>query len=213
MKKIIIILLVCVFSSAFLFAADEIINIIADRFHLFDDKILFYSFAEINKGDFKLISRDFQILRERGEERTIEATQGVYIEFESGKATAVELTYDLQTEIGKLSKDVEANIKTKDSTETVIVICDFLDFNMALKQYSGEAESEKKKIKLYKGDLYAESMEFTFNGETQVIVLKGMVYVEDPKNRRRLNGETVTLYLDTDELDASKCVMTIITKN
>jgi len=67
-------------------------------------------------------------------------------------------------------------------------------------------------VRIYKGNLYAECSEFVYTGDTGIIELFGEVYVYDPDNRRKLWGEYVKLFLESDTLEAKNAVMEVITK-
>lgn len=216
LKKTILMVSLVLIQTMFIFAQTETgdtLHIKADMFKFFDDRIEFYNHAEIIKGTFSLISEKFfTILREQGEDRTIEATQGIFVVFETGKATATELTYDLREEIGTMRKEVHSIINAVDSVEIVEVFCDILNFETPTKQYSGKNETTENPVKIYRGELYAESQEFLYDGNAGVIELFGKVYVYDPKNKRKLWGEYVKLFLKNDTLEARSAVMEIITQ-
>lgn len=192
---------------------EDTLHIKADLFKFFDDRIEFYNHAEIIKGEFSLVSEKFfKILRERGEDRKVEAKQGIFVEFETGRATAIELDYDLIEEKGTLKKDVHTIIKPGESEGTVEVFCDIMDFETRAKTYKGKNDEAGKLVKIYKGNLYAECREFVYTGDTGIIELFGKVYVYDPDNRRKLWGEYVKLFLESDTLEAKNAVMEVITK-
>jgi lipopolysaccharide export system protein LptA len=216
MKKIVLFTLLLMIFSLPVYAQTEeesTLHIKADLFKFFEDRIEFFNHAEIIKGDFSLISEKFfKILRVQGEDRTVEATQGIFVISETAKATAVELNYDLIEEKGVLKKEVHSLIKTTGSSETVEVYCDILDFQTIAKTYRGTNEAADNPVKIYKGEMYVECREFLYDGNTEIIELFGKVYVYDPKNKRKLWGEYVKLFLENDTLEAKNAVMEVITK-
>jgi len=216
LKKKGLFLFLLLVSSLFAFAqteGEDTLHIKADLFKFFEDRIEIYNHAEIIKGEFSLISEKFfQILRERGEDRKVEARQGIFVEFETGRATAVELDYDLVEETGTLKNEVHSIIKPGESEDSVEVFCDIMEFETLAKLYKGKNEMADRPVRIYKGNLYAECSEFVYTGDTGIIELFGEVYVYDPDNRRKLWGEYVKLFLESDTLEAKNAVMEVITK-
>src|SRR6056297_3425981 len=101
------------------FGQEETLYIESEQFKMFEDRIEFYKDSEITKGDLFLKGDAFTIYREDGQERQIVAEDGVYLEFETGKATSLTLDYDLIDEKGQMTGDVEAYISSKEATDAV----------------------------------------------------------------------------------------------
>ncbi len=176
-----------------------------------EEKNEFRGPSEISRKDFRLVSDRFTIFKEDGKERTIQATEGVFIEFESGKATGTEFDYDLETREGTLTKDVIAEIDQEESTETIDIECDKLviqDEKGLFKGYSGE----ENEVIIRKGNMTTRSNEFEYDKTSEELILTGDVFVEDPDNRRKIQGERLLLDLATDEIEGKNVQMTIITK-
>ncbi|HOO33374.1 MAG TPA: LptA/OstA family protein [Thermotogota bacterium] len=180
-------------------------------FEMLDDRDEFKGPSEIIRKDLRLVSDRFTIHKTDGKQETIQATQGVYIEFESGNATSTEFIFDMDTSEGTLTKDVYATIEQKDSTETIFVKCDTLKINEASGNYSGNV-SESEKVLINKGRMEAESKSFEYAKNDEKLILANDVYVYDPDNRRTIIGDKLTIFLDTDETEGENIQMTIITK-
>jgi lipopolysaccharide export system protein LptA len=189
----------------------EQIQMRSENFQMFDDRDEFTGPSEIIRKDLKLVSDRFTIYKTDGEQETIVATQGVYIEFESGNATSTELIFNLDTNEGTLTKEVFAGIEQKDSTETILVRCDRLNIDQKKSAYRGNV-TESEKVLINKGRMEAESKEFEYTKEDEKLVLTEEVYVFDPDNRRTIAGDKLTLFLDTDETEGENIKMTILTK-
>ena len=123
-----IFIILCFFALV-LYAEEETLYIESEQFKMFDDRIEFYKASEITKGDFFLKGDTFTIYREDGQERQIIAEDGIYLEFDTGKATSLTLDYDLVDEKGTMTGNVEAIITSSGSTETIIINCDILDID------------------------------------------------------------------------------------
>ncbi len=190
---------------------EETIHLKTRRFKFFDDRIEFYEYTEVIKGSFKLISDEFVIRREQEEARFVDARKGVYIEFDNGSASSVILDYDLQLERGVLKEEVEAFIRTSGSDESVRILCDEMEIDTPGQIYEGSVTRESEKVRIYKGDLYAECVSFLYDGKTEIITMVGKVYIEDPKNSRRLWAERATLSLQDDSLEAENATMELLT--
>src|SRR6056297_2538083 len=143
------------FFSLMVFAQEETLYIESEQFKSFDDRIEFYKSSEIVKGDFFLKGDTFTIYREDGRERQIIAEDGVYLEFETGKATALTLDYDLTDEKGTLTGDVEAQITGSESTQTIEILCDILDIDNQSGLFAGEMEDDQERVDLLKGNMLA----------------------------------------------------------
>ncbi|HPE67728.1 MAG TPA: hypothetical protein P5560_00885 [Thermotogota bacterium] len=187
------------------------IQIQTKDFEILDDSIQFYDTSRLTKGKTQFVSDRFEVLREGGKERTLQATDGAFIAFESGSATSNTITFDLETETGTLTHDVNAQIQTGTSTETVNILCDQLLVDAQNKEYQGFSEGSDR-LSLRKGELEAKSDRFFYDGNSEVIELVGNVWVLDPKNRRELQGENVKIHLKDDSLEAVNATMTLITK-
>jgi lipopolysaccharide export system protein LptA len=180
-------------------------------FEMLDDRDEFKGPSEIIRKDLKLISDRFTIYKTDGEQDTIQATQGVYIEFESGTATSTEFIFDLDTSAGTLTKNVIATIEQKEGTETILVKCDTLTIDEEQKAYTGSV-SESEKVLIAKGSMEAESRNFNYSRNSEKLILSDNVYIYDPENRRTISGDKLILFMDTDETQGENIEMTIITK-
>ncbi len=196
-------LLVLIFFLIFFtlsFSEDEsILGVKATNIKMLDDRTEFYGRSEIMKGDFTLVSDRFRIIIENGEQRTVEATQGVFVQFSNGSATSTELNYDLKLDKGFLSRNVNALITVNSSTETVSVLCDYLAIDNSNQRYDGKNFSDER-VKLKKGNMDIECDSFIYNGESEIIQLTGNVSIDEP-GKRFIKGNSVSINLRTDEID------------
>ena len=116
-----------------------------------------------------------------------------FVIFQTGEATALSLDYNLDNSTG-LMKDVPvATIYSKEEGEKDIYIykTDILKFDQKNEYYEGFAkETEDATPELifidYKGDLKVDTLYFEYHGDTGMLNLKGNVFVNDEKNRRKI---------------------------
>ena len=182
----------------------------SEDFRSYEDKDEFRGPSEIVTNDITLISDRFDIIKVDGRQETIEATQGVFIEFEKGQATSTEMTFDLDTNQGTLTKDVFARIKQDDEVADITIDCDTLNIDQDSRTYSGSV-NESEKVLITRGNLKAESKAFEYDEESQILILIDEVYVIDPDNRRTIRGDRLIMNLKTDEIEGKTVQMTIIT--
>jgi len=188
----------------------ETLQMKSEDFRSYEDRDEFRGPSEIITKDLTLVSERFDVLKVDGQQETIEATQGVYIEFEKGQATSTVMTFDLDTNQGTLTESVVANIEQNEEAELIHIQCDQLHIDQNTRAYSGNV-SESEKVLITQGNLKAESKSFEYDEENQLLVLIDEVYVFDPDNRRTILGDRLIMNLETDETEGRNVKMTIIT--
>lgn len=121
-------------------------------------------------------------------------TEGeTFVIFQTGEATTLSLDYNLDNSTG-LMKDVPvAMIYSKEEGQKDIYIykTDVLKFDQKNEYYEGfakeTADATPELIFIdYKGDLKVDTLYFEYHGETGMLNLKGNVFVNDEKNRRKI---------------------------
>ncbi len=121
-------------------------------------------------------------------------TEGeTFVIFQTGEATTLSLDYNLDSSTG-LMKDVPvAMIYSKEEGQKDIYIykTDVLKFDQKNEYYEGfakeTADATPELIFIdYKGDLKVDTLYFEYHGETGMLNLKGNVFVNDEKNRRKI---------------------------
>ncbi|HPD38481.1 MAG TPA: OstA family protein [Mesotoga infera] len=121
-------------------------------------------------------------------------TEGeTFVIFQTGEATTLSLDYNLDNSTG-LMKDVPvAMIYSKEEGQKDIYIykTDVLKFDQKNEYYEGfakeTADATPELIFIdYKGDLKVDTLYFEYYGETGMLNLKGNVFVNDEKNRRKI---------------------------
>jgi lipopolysaccharide export system protein LptA len=121
-------------------------------------------------------------------------TEGeTFVIFQTGEATTMSLDYNLDNSTG-LMKDVPvAMIYSKEEGQKEIYIykTDVLKFDQKNEYYEGfakeTADATPELIFIdYKGDLKVDTLYFEYHGETGMLNLKGNVFVNDEKNRRKI---------------------------
>ncbi|MFW6263088.1 MAG: LptA/OstA family protein [Thermotogota bacterium] len=197
------ILIILCFLTTMLYAEEEeeTLYIESEQFKMFDDRIEFYEASEITKGDFFLKGDTFTIYREDGQERQIIAEDGVYLEFESGKATSLTLDYDLEDEKGQMTGDVEAFITSSASTETIEIHCDILDIDNETGLFAGRMHDESERVDLLKGNMMARSASFEYFEQEELLILYDDVYVDDVDNEREITGDLIRLTMADDSIE------------
>ncbi|MEA1883274.1 MAG: hypothetical protein U9N62_01970 [Thermotogota bacterium] len=188
----------------------ETIQMKSEDFRSFEERDEFRGPSEIVTKDITLVSDRFDVLKIDGEQETIEATNGVFVEFENGQATSTAMTFDLDTNQGTMTKSVIANIEQKDEGELINIRCDELFIDQTTGSYSGNV-TESEKVLITQGNLKAESKFFEYDEENQMLILIDEVYVFDPDNRRTILGDRLEMNLETDETEGRNVKMTIIT--
>jgi len=189
---------------------NETFQMKSDDFRSYEDRDEFRGPSEIITKDITLISENFDILKSNGRQETIQATQGIFIQFENGEATSTNLTFDLDTNQGTLTKDVIARIEQDEQDDVITIDCDQLYINQNNGLYSG-CVNESPKVLITRGNLIAESQSFEYDDENQVLILIDQVFVLDPDNRRTILGDRLKMNLKTDETEGQNVQMTIIT--
>ena len=189
------------FFSLVVYAEEETLYIESEQFKMFDDRIEFYKASEITKGDFFLKGDTFTIYREDGQERQIIAEDGIYLEFDTGKATSLTLDYDLVDEKGTMTGNVEAIITSSGSTETIIINCDILDIDNETGLFAGQMSNEKDRVDLLKGNMIARSASFEYFDQEDILILYDDVYVDDVDNNREITGDLIRITMADDSIE------------
>jgi len=202
-KKLLIgsFLIILCFATLMVYAAEETLYIESEQFKMFDDRIEFYKASEITKGDFFLKGDTFTIYREDGQERQIIAKDGIYLEFDTGKATSLTLDYDLVDEKGTMTGNVEAIITSSGSTETIKINCDILDIDNETGMFAGQMSNEKDQVDLLKGNMKAKSASFEYFDKEDILVLYDDVYVDDVDNNREITGDLIRITMADDSIE------------
>ncbi len=195
-----IFIILCFFALV-LYAEEETLYIESEQFKMFDDRIEFYKASEITKGDFFLKGDTFTIYREDGQERQIIAEDGIYLEFDTGKATSLTLDYDLVDEKGTMTGNVEAIITSSGSTETIIINCDILDIDNETGLFAGQMSNEKDRVDLLKGNMIARSASFEYFDQEDILILYDDVYVDDVDNNREITGDLIRITMADDSIE------------
>lgn len=189
------------FFTLMIFAEEETLYIESEQFKMFDDRIEFYKASEITKGDFFLRGDTFTIFRKEGRERQIVAEDGVYLEFDTGKATSLTLDYDLIDEKGIMTGNVEAIITSAGSTETIEINCDILDIDNKTGVFAGQMSDEQERVDLFKGNMKARSTSFEYFEQEDILVLYNDVFVDDVDNEREITGDLIRLTMADDSIE------------
>ncbi len=189
------------FFTLMVFAEEETLYIESEQFKMFDDRIEFYKASQITKGDFFLKGDTFTIYREDGQERQIIAEDGVYWEFDTGKATSLTLDYDLIDEKGTMTGNVEAIITSSGSTETIEINCDILDIDNETGLFAGKMSDEQERVDLLKGNMMARSASFEYFEQEDILILYNDVYVDDVDNEREITGDLIRLTMADDSIE------------
>lgn len=193
-------IILCFFSIT-AYAEEETLYIESEQFKMFDDRIEFYKDSQITKGDFFLEGDTFTIYREDGRERQIIAEDGVYLEFDTGKATSLTLDYDLIDEKGIMTGNVEAHIISSGSTETIEISCDSLNIDNETGLFAGQMNDEQARVDLLKGNMKARSASFEYFEQEDILILYNDVYVDDVDNEREITGDLIRLTMEDDSIE------------
>jgi len=183
------------------FSQDETLFIESKQLKMFDDRTEFYKFSQISKGDFFLQGESFTIFRDEGRDRQILAQEGIYLEFETGKATSLTLDYDLIDEKGQMTGNVQALISTSQSTQVIEINCDIMDIDNNTGLFAGKMEQEGSRVDLVKGNMKAKSHSFEYFESEEILILYGDVYIDDDDNQREVTGDLIRITMADDAIE------------
>ena len=183
------------------FSQDETLFIESKQLKMFDDRTEFYKFSQISKGDFFLQGESFTIFRDEGRDRQILAQEGIYLEFETGKATSLTLDYDLIDEKGQMTGNVQALISTSQSTQVIEINCDIMDIDNNTGLFAGKMEQEGSRVDLVKGNMKAKSHSFEYFESEEILILYGDVYIDDVDNQREVTGDLIRITMADDAIE------------
>ncbi|HPF17529.1 MAG TPA: LptA/OstA family protein [Thermotogota bacterium] len=183
------------------FSQDETLFIESKQLKMFDDRTEFYKFSQISKGDFFLQGESFTIFRDEGRDRQILAQEGIYLEFETGKATSLTLDYDLIDEKGQMTGNVQALISTSQSTQVIEINCDMMDIDNNTGLFAGKMEQEGSRVDLVKGNMKAKSHSFEYFESEEILILYGDVYIDDDDNQREVTGDLIRITMADDAIE------------
>ena len=183
------------------FSQDETLFIESKQLKMFDDRTEFYKFSQISKGDFFLQGESFTIFRDEGRDRQILAQEGIYLEFETGKATSLTLDYDLIDEKGQMTGNVQALISTSQSTQVIEINCDMMDIDNNTGLFAGKMEQEGSRVDLVKGNMKAKSHSFEYFESEEILILYGDVYIDDVDNQREVTGDLIRITMADDAIE------------
>ncbi|MCD6253174.1 MAG: hypothetical protein J7J80_02045 [Thermotogae bacterium] len=192
--------------------AEETIHIKADLITLKDD-VAFLASEEvpvwIQKGDLTVEAASATLYKRGNSWNRFVADGEVNFSLKDLWATTTHLDYDLDKETGNMSGKVQLKILQKDSTETVLVFCDSLEFDRKVELYNG---SSSDKVRIEKGEMTALARSFSYEREKSLVTLKGDVYIEDVKNRRKVWASRAIFNLETDEITVYKAEIELTTE-
>lgn len=192
--------------------AEETIHIKADLITLKDD-VAFLASEEvpvwIQKGDLTMEAASATLYKRGNSWNRFVADGEVNFSLKDLWATTTHLDYNLDKETGNMSGKVQLKILQKDSTETVLVFCDSLEFDRKAELYNG---SSSDKVRIEKGEMTALARSFSYEREKSLVTLKGDVYIEDVKNRRKVWASRAIFNLETDEITVYKAEIELTTE-
>jgi len=198
---------ITIFSSLFSQDSEEVIRIKTKKFKATEDKIIFLSTTEVEKGDTKIVADYMELQLQNGEERFIKITNGVYIELKDGTATSQEMDYDLKTEQGVMRKNVKATFYSK-GKDKVYVECETLNINLKNKIFQGKTDGGKVTIK--KGNMFIQGESFSYNSERGILVVEGNVFVDDKDKNRKMWANEIEVDVNTDTINAQDAQLEIV---
>lgn len=196
-----------IFSNLFSQNSDELVRIRTKKFKATEDKIVFLSKTEVEKGDMKIVADYMELQLQGGEERFVKVTNGVYIELKDGTATSQEMDYDLKTEQGVMRKAVKATFYSK-KKDKVYVECETLNIDLKNKVFQGKTDGGKVTIK--KGNMFIQGESFSYNSEKGILVIKGDVFVDDKDKNRKMWADEMEVDVNTDTINAQDAQLEIV---
>ena len=189
----------------------ETVRIRTKKFKTMKDKILFMGHTEIIKGEMKIVSESAEIDMVDGEERYVKIKDGVYVEFEDGTATALELDYDLKKEEGVLRGKVNILLKKKKKDEKDVKInCSILEINLKDKIYKGKGSGNRDKVHIVKGEVYITGDEFVYSSKDRILTIKGSVSVDDREKKRKMQADIIRMNLEEDTVEAEDVSLELV---
>ncbi|MDI3473282.1 MAG: hypothetical protein PWQ48_1563 [Thermotogaceae bacterium] len=205
-----LLLIIAVFVTLKLFPQEtkEVVRIKTQKFRATEDKIIFLSRTEIEKGDTKIVADYMELQLQNGEERFVKVTDGVYVELKEGTATSNELDYDLKIEKGVMRKNVRAVFYSKDNKEKVNVECETLNIDLKNKIFSGKTDGGK--VTIIKGNMFIQGERFTYDSERAVLTVEGDAFVDDKDKNRKMWAQKIVVNIDEDTIDAQEAQLEIV---
>ncbi|HCZ07278.1 MAG: hypothetical protein PWP37_1125 [Thermotogota bacterium] len=210
MKRFFLVIILA-FVTASIFA-QETIHVKADLITLKED-LAFLSSEEspvwIQKGDLTVEAASATLYKRGNTWNRFVADGNVELNLEDLWATATHLEYDMDKETGSMNGEIRLKILQKDSTETVMVLCDSLTFDRKAEIYRGNAT---EKVRIEKGDLVARASSFVYERNKDLLTLEGDVYIEDSKNQRKVWASKAVINLQNDEITVYKAEIELRTE-
>ncbi|MDK2839026.1 MAG: hypothetical protein PWQ83_561 [Thermosipho sp. (in: thermotogales)] len=114
----------------------------------------------------------------------------VHIEFENGVMEGIEMKYNIESQKGTI-KNASVTINDSQSSETIFISCETLEFDLKNNTFSGK--SEKEKVSITKGSIIAKAFEFWYDRNEGKIILSNNVDLKDEKKKLKLLGESVSI--------------------
>ena len=161
----------------------------------------------IESDNLELKTNQMQIEKQNNKWIILNATGVVEISFNDGKLIGENLNYNIETQYGNIN-EASLTILDSKSSETILVICESLTFDLNNDYFEGKSVS--KKITIIKGNITAYSYEFTYDKNKGIIVLNKDVELIDNNKNIKLIAEKITLDTESNNMKAEKVQVEIV---
>lgn len=202
MKKVMVMLLV--FVGLFVFS--KTIHIKADFVRPFEEKIEYSGnvFLEIEEEKFTLKAESLVVRKLSGKWRITEASSSVTVTLENGEISGDHLVYDVETREGTITGNVTGDFLDRSSTETILVSCDEIVFDLEEDTFIGSGS-----VQIKKGAVEASCGKFVYRRGDGIIELAEDVNLNDTEKNLKMKADRVVMDLEADTMEASSVAVTL----
>ncbi|PLV56830.1 hypothetical protein [Thermotoga sp. SG1] len=202
MKKFVVMLLVFVSFLVF----PKTIHIKADFVKPSEEEIEYSGnvFLEIEEESFTLQAESLVVRKLSGKWRITEASSSVTVTLEDGEISGESLVYDVETREGTITGNVVGNFQDRSSTETILVNCHELVFNLEENVFIGSGN-----VQIKRGAVEAFCGSFVYRRSDGIIELVEEVDLNDTEKNLKMKADKVVMDLEADTMEAMSVSVTL----
>ncbi|HOB15572.1 MAG TPA: LptA/OstA family protein [Defluviitoga sp.] len=196
MKKTLDYVLVFLFVFVTTFSFSATINVKADNVKGEEKQYILTGNVLIQKEDL-IITTDYATITLVNDEWREVKTNKVHIKSKTFEANSNHLDFDLQTEKGTLSGNVESNIFLEESL--IKIICEELSIDNSKKLYEG---SSPDNVLITKDDYLIKSKNFKYDESAYLLSLFENVKIVNEKKKIDMDSQAAFFNTKTNEIEA-----------
>ena len=205
MKKLLITFLVII--STILIS--KTIHISSDYIEPTDNKITYSGniILKIEEDNLRLFSEDMVIKKINEKWIDLSIENSVKIEFKNGIIQGENMSYNIETQKGTI-KNASLTVFDSKSTETILINCEELEFDLKNNIFNGNGNNEK--VLITKGSIIAKSFKFSYNRAEGKLILEKYVELEDKKRNLSLLGDNVIINTENNNMKGKNVKVKIL---